>query len=827
MTVCKIIKKGFWKIINICAKGNFQFLLFAFLFVSFILIGSFFYLFYHQQKQTIQNTLYYDLKESNNSAAKALSKSTYYTIFQQKKPSEEDIKQFKKFLIKLKDDNKFFNEELSAFKYSDSKITSLATTDNRSEQYMNADMFSFLIRTAKSEQKDFVKINNKDQWIRSLHPIYSKDKNPVGILEIRLPHSFLNNKLAAHRNAILCYSLISFFIITILSFLTNRKFVHPLSEITRKLEDMSDKPIEEWELLKIEGDAKVVKVANFINDLISKYCQILTGLQDSAAKLQALQNQLISESNQMRLDINEISKQSAPILGLPESPGNLLKDVSSVQQLVSVRSESIKTALNEIFYSLKRIEEDITLWMDLVKKSYTSISKLDTGLDRMLEEIGEINPCINGVNKSVRAMVKSFQHFDINSQELSLSAEKTAGFIKQMEKSIDNINTISHNLSKAADDTSNLMAKMAYSIQLIESNAKKSRELSEIVASDVEKGMNAIRKTIEGMDRINKAVEETSRVIKRLGDRSQEIGVIINVIEDIAEQTNLLALNASIIAAQAGEQGKGFAVVADEIRDLAARTSSSTQDISKLILTVQEEVRDAVQSMKEGSEKVEEGVKLSNQAGKIFEKILEGTRNSTEMVKKIAEATVEQTNSSAQAFDGIKEFTALIQKISKATAGHIANLPDINKIVGGLSSRANRISQTVASLQDENEQILEAMNVMKEKSLKIGRGVKDQQKRDHILLNLINQIKDKDEFITKIINQLSKDVEDIRLYLEPMMQKLELLMRFKAQQETFRDRLNNYIDDINNIAQRQRDLASKHCEGYLQLEDKIEDISKK
>jgi methyl-accepting chemotaxis protein len=827
MTISKIIKKAFWKIISIFTKSNFQYLLFAFLFIVLILIGTFFYLFYHQQKQNIQSTIYNDLKEYSNSAAKALNKSAYYAIFQQKKSSDEDIKQFKKFLIMLKDNNKFFNEELSAFKYSDNKITTLVTTDDRSEQYMNADMFSFLNSTAIGEQKERVKINNKDQWIRSLHPIFSKDKNPIGLLEIKLPHSFLSNRLADRRNSILCYSLISFFLITILSFLTNRKFVHPLSEITKKLEDMSDKPIEEWELLKIEGDEKVAQVANFINDLITKYCQILSGLQDSAAKLQALQSQLVSESNQICFDMNEISKQSTSILSLPESPGNLLKDVSSAQQLVSIRSESIKTAFKEIFYSLKRIEEDITLWMDLVKKSYTSISKLDTGLDRMLEEVGEINPCINGVNKSVRAMVKSFQHFDINSQELSLSAEKTAGFIKQMEKSIDNINTISHNLSKAADDTSNLMAKMAYSIQLIESNAKKSRELSEIVASDVEKGMNAIRKTIEGMDRINKAVEETSRVIKRLGDRSQEIGVIINVIEDIAEQTNLLALNASIIAAQAGEQGKGFAVVADEIRDLAARTSSSTQDISKLILTVQEEVRNAVQSMKEGSEKVEEGVKLSNQAGKIFEKILEGTRNSTEMVKKIAEATVEQTNSSAQAFDSIKEFTTLIQKISKATAGHIANLPDINKVVGSLSSRANRISQAVASLQDENEQILEAMNVMKEKSMKIGRGVKDQQKRDHILLNLINQIKDKDEFITKIINQLFKDIEEIRLYLEPMMHKLELLMRFKAQQETFRDRLNSYIDDINNIAQKQKNLAGKYCGEYLKLEDKIEDVSKK
>jgi methyl-accepting chemotaxis protein len=826
MAISKVIKKAFFAIINIFATRNFCLLLLA-ISAGFILAGAFFHHSYQQEKQNIKDALYYDLKDYGDTANATLPDSTYYPLFQHKEPSEQDLKQLVKLLMKLRHNNRFFQENLSAFKYSDSRITSVVARGNDTELFMNTDRFSYLSKIIKGEEKELIKINNNDESMSSLPPVFSKEKHPIDLLQNKLPLSFMNNVLATSRNSIFLSVLMSFIFITILSFFSNRRFNHPLAEIVKKLEDMSRRPIEEWELLQIKGDEKAVQVADFINDLMTKYQQLFSELQNSAEMLQSSQSQLISESDRMSLEMKEIGEQSDAMFNVADGSENLLKDFSSTPSIVAMSSEHLKTAFEEIFYTLKRIAEDITLWMDLVKKSYNSLTKLESGLDRMLEEVEEINPPINGVNKSVKAMAKSFNQFDINSQELSLSAEKTATFIGQMEKSIDNINTISHNLSKAADDTSNLMAKMAYSIQLIESNAKKSRELSEIVASDVEKGMNAIRKTIDGMDRINKAVEETSRVIKRLGDRSQEIGVIINVIEDIAEQTNLLALNASIIAAQAGEQGKGFAVVADEIRGLAARTSSSTQDISKLILTVQEEVRNAVQSMKEGSDKVEEGVKLSNQAGKIFEKILEGTRNSTEMVKKIAEATVEQTNSSAQAFDGIKEFTTLIQKISKATAGHIANLPDVNKVVGSLSSRANKISQTIVSLQDENEQILEAMSIMKEKSLKISRGVKEQQKRNNIFLNLINQIKDKDEFISKIVGQLSKNVEEIRLYFEPMRQKLELLLRFKTQQETFRDKLTIYINDINNIARKQRELAGKHCERYLQLEDKTEDVSQK
>src|SRR5438045_5755571 len=141
------------------------------------------------------------------------------------------------------------------------------------------------------------------------------------------------------------------------------------------------------------------------------------------------------------------------------------------------------------------------------------------------------------------------------------------------------------------------------------------------------------------MRKIQVSVEEAKLALGELGDRSQEIGEIIRVIDEIAGQTNLLALNAAIIAAQAGERGKGFAVVADEIRDLSERTSVSTDEIRTLIQNVQRAVDRAAEQMTISSDRVFDGVGLTARAEQTLDKILEITARSTNSIAEIARAT--------------------------------------------------------------------------------------------------------------------------------------------------------------------------------------------
>jgi methyl-accepting chemotaxis protein len=212
------------------------------------------------------------------------------------------------------------------------------------------------------------------------------------------------------------------------------------------------------------------------------------------------------------------------------------------------------------------------------------------------------------------------------------------------------------------------MNEMDVSIDQVQSNANETARLSEDVALDAEKGAEAILKTISEIYRIKESSQEAVAVISNLGSRIEAIGQIVNVIDDVAEQTNLLALNAAIIAAQAGEQGKGFAVVADEIKDLAERAGASTREITDLIKTVQAESKNAIHAVERGAVNVDRGVEVSNEAERALKKILESSQKSTNMVRAIARATVEQAKGSKQVTDAIGRIAETVQQIAAATA---------------------------------------------------------------------------------------------------------------------------------------------------------------
>ena len=151
-----------------------------------------------------------------------------------------------------------------------------------------------------------------------------------------------------------------------------------------------------------------------------------------------------------------------------------------------------------------------------------------------------------------------------------------------------------------------------------------------------EKGAEVIQQTATGMREIAADIDGSSQLIAKLGERSQQITAIVNTIRGIADQTNLLALNAAIEAARAGEQGRGFAVVADEVRQLAARTSGSTAEISSMIAMIQEETRQAIDSMEGTRDRAALGVELANQAGTVILQIREGTGEAVQAVSAFA-----------------------------------------------------------------------------------------------------------------------------------------------------------------------------------------------
>ena len=197
------------------------------------------------------------------------------------------------------------------------------------------------------------------------------------------------------------------------------------------------------------------------------------------------------------------------------------------------------------------------------------------------------------------------------------------------------------------------------------------------------KGGEAVRRTIDGMNTIRETIQDTSKRIKRLGESSQEIGNIVELINDIAEQTNILALNASIQASMAGEAGRGFAVVADEVQRLAERSTNATKQIEVLVRTIQADTNEAVVSMERSTTDVVGGALLAENAGAALEEIEQVSNQIASLVQNISESSREQS----KAAEAVTSNTDVLQKINSQTASSTAETTDSIRKLAELASQ--------------------------------------------------------------------------------------------------------------------------------------------
>lgn len=222
--------------------------------------------------------------------------------------------------------------------------------------------------------------------------------------------------------------------------------------------------------------------------------------------------------------------------------------------------------------------------------------------------------------------------------------------------------------------------EIAASIDEVSKNSAESADVAQRSVQIAAKGAEVVRQTIQGMDNIRDQIQETSKRIKRLGESSQEIGSIIELINDISEQTNILALNAAIQAASAGEAGRGFAVVADEVQRLAERASNATKRIEALVATIQSDTNEAVSSMEQTTAEVVAGARLAEDAGLALVEIEKVSNDLAGLIEGISQASRQQsaaaTNITAT-MTVIQEITTQTSHGASQTAESIGNLAQL------------------------------------------------------------------------------------------------------------------------------------------------------
>lgn len=227
---------------------------------------------------------------------------------------------------------------------------------------------------------------------------------------------------------------------------------------------------------------------------------------------------------------------------------------------------------------------------------------------------------------------------------------------------------------------------MTTSIKEVDESAARSAEAARQTLIVTAQGTQAVQNSIAGMDGIREQIQETSKRIKRLGESSQEIGEIVDLISDITEQTNVLALNAAIQAASAGEAGRGFSVVAEEVQRLAERSADATKQIGLLVKAIQNDTHDAVAAMETTTQGVVEGAKLADNAGQSLREIEQTTRELAGLVNSISVSTQMQTEMARELADITKGILQITEQTTDGTQRTSASVAQVEKLATELSS---------------------------------------------------------------------------------------------------------------------------------------------
>jgi twitching motility protein PilJ len=314
---------------------------------------------------------------------------------------------------------------------------------------------------------------------------------------------------------------------------------------------------------------------------------------------------------------------------------------------------------------------------------------------RLMNEMGDLADGDLTVRATVTEDVTGAIADSLNytTEEFRKLVSRIIAAVEQMGHATKDAEEISKGLLEATQKQAREIETAGEAVQLItksikevDSSAARSAEVARRTLAVTEQGAQAVRNTISGMDGIREQIQDTSKRIKRLGESSQEIGEIVDLISDITEQTNVLALNAAIQAAAAGEAGRGFSVVAEEVQRLAERSGEATKQIGALVKTIQGDTHDAVAAMEKSTLGVVEGAKLSDVAGQSLREIEQVSNELAALINSISTSTQVQTDMAsevASVMEDILKITVQTTEGTRLTANSIAQLTGLTSDLRG------------------------------------------------------------------------------------------------------------------------------------------------
>jgi methyl-accepting chemotaxis protein len=444
---------------------------------------------------------------------------------------------------------------------------------------------------------------------------------------------------------------------------------------------------------------------------------------DELGVLAGSMDEMVGNLKRIVDNIQETSVQVASSAGEISTNARLITKGAEGQ---AQAAEETSTSMEEMAASIQTVAGNAQSLASYVDETSSSITEMGASIEEVAKSSSTLASTVADASATIEQVSVSIERMARDLDSLAGTVTDTSATVEEMTTFIASVARNAETLSQAAQRTSATVSAMTDAVGDVAKIAEEADRISQKASDDARTGDEAVGRTIDGMKSISETMENTARVITGLGRRSQEIGKILEVIEEIADQTNLLALNAAIEAARAGEAGRGFAVVADEVRKLAERSVQATKEIGEVIRHVQAETGAAVDTAKTGAVEAKEGIALADKAGLALRRIIDSVGRSSQLMAQIASATAKQSRFSADVLQTVSNMSVATNQVTTAVREQAEGSKQIRQAMENINRIMLQAAESTKEQAAGGRQVRQAVENMNRIASQVNIATKEQ-----------------------------------------------------------------------------------------------------
>ncbi len=430
--------------------------------------------------------------------------------------------------------------------------------------------------------------------------------------------------------------------------------------------------------------------------------------------------------NNLRRLVGESLKASYHVALSADKVVRSAGQITQSAQEEAAATDETTSSMEEMAVSISQVAKSTEALAANVDETSATINEMAASIEQVGKSGEVMAASVEAASATVEQMLTSVDQTAKNTSSMTESVSETSLTVENLLSSIEQIARNTESFRNMVMETSGTIEEMTRTVKEVAGRIDGADRLARNTYSEAEEGGKAIYRSIESLQDIGRTTEKTMEIIRNLGKRSEEIGSIVEVIDEIADQTNLLALNAAIEAARAGDAGRGFAVVAEEIRKLAERSMEATKEIGGVIRQVQSETGTAIKATEETYRAGKGGIALAESSRDAFTEIIHSMKESSDVVQGIAKSASELDKAIEQVMKYVVDMNAATDEVAGAVKEQVSGAGEIRVSL----ERMNRMVQEVNIAAKEQSvggrQIREAVERMKHIVREVGLAVKEQ-----------------------------------------------------------------------------------------------------